>query len=310
VPQRKCRTLEIVMPKAPTTKRSQVTAILLAASVFVSLTTRGRTLQENLGTGQQQNPEQLIREVVANELKAQQTDRSMWRYTQTRHRGGTTEELAFVETSKGEIHRLLAQNGQPLTPEESSKEDARIEKLLASPQLFQQRARREEQDAQEEQHLLRMLPSALRYRNVGRENNWIKLDFTPNPSFKLQRREGEVFHHMQGTIWIDASQKRVARLTGRLTSEVKFGGGLLGHLAKGGTFVVEQKDVGDGHWELTQLKVNINGRALFFKTINVHHNEQDSDFTPVPSDISLQEAAKLLKQVASREAASLDPTWN
>ena len=73
------------------------TAMLVAASMFASLTARGRTLQENLGTGQQQ----LIREVVANELKAQQTDHSMWRYTQTRHRGGTTEQLGFVETSKG-----------------------------------------------------------------------------------------------------------------------------------------------------------------------------------------------------------------
>ena len=284
------------------------TAMLVAASMFASLTASGRTLQENLGTGQQQNPEQLIREVVANELKAQQTDHSMWRYTQTRHRGGTTEQLAFVETSKGEIHRLLAQNGQPLTPQGSIKEDARIQKLLASPQVFQQHARREEQDAQEEQHLLRMLPSAFHYCNARRESNWIKLDFTPNPFFKPQRHEGEVFRHMQGTIWIDASQKRVARIEGRLTSEVKFGGGWLGHLAKGGTFVVEQKDVGNRHWELTQLKVNINGRALFFETINVHHNERDSDFTPVPSDISLQEAAKLLKQVASQEAASLDTT--
>src|SRR5579864_3022582 len=41
------------------------TAMLVAASMFASLTARGRTLQENLGTGQQQ----LIREVVANELK-------------------------------------------------------------------------------------------------------------------------------------------------------------------------------------------------------------------------------------------------
>jgi hypothetical protein len=284
--------------------------MLLAAGAFVTLAGSGRRPQENPDAGQQQSPEQLIREVAANEIRAQQNDHSLWRYMQTRQRGTVTERLAFVETPQGEMHRLLAQNGQPLSPQASGLEDARIQKLLASPEVFQQRARKEEQDAQEERHLLRMLPMAFRYRYGGRENHLIQLDFAPNPSFKPQRREGEVFRHLQGSMWIDASQKRVARIEGRLTSEVKFGGGWLGHLAKGGTFMVEQKDVGHGHWELTKLQVNMHGRVLFFRTISMRHSEQDSDFTPVPADISLEEAAKLLKQAASQEAAFLSTAGN
>jgi hypothetical protein len=83
-------------------------------------------------------------------------------------------------------------------------------------------------------------------------------------------------------------------IDGQLTSEVKFGGGILGHLDKGGTFIVNQKDVGGGHWELTRLFINMNGKALFFKTIDVHHDEQDVDFQPVRGDITLREAAELL----------------
>jgi hypothetical protein len=136
----------------------------------------------------------------------------------------------------------------------------------------------------------------------------IKLDFTPNPSFKPQRREGVVFRHIQGSIWIDSSQKRIVRIEGRLISEVKFGGGILGHLAKGGTFVAEQKDVAGGHWELTRLTVNMKGKVLFFKTISLRDNELNSDFTPIPRDITLQQAAELLKQDASTAlAASASP---
>jgi hypothetical protein len=100
-------------------------------------------------------------------------------------------------------------------------------------------------------------------------------------------------------MWIDSSRKRIVRIQVQLTSEVKFRGGILGHLAKGGTFVAEQKDVAGGHWELTRLNINVKGKVLFLKTISVRDNELNSDFTPVPQGITLQQAAELLKQDAS-----------
>jgi hypothetical protein len=147
------------------------------------------------------------------------------------------------------------------------------------------------------------LPNAFIYHYSGQQGNVIKLDFTPNPSFKPQEREGDVFHHMQGHVWIDGEQKRLERLDGRLMSEVKFGGGFLGHLAKGGTFVFEQKDVGDHHWEMTQLTVNMNGRVLFFKTIAVHQDEKHTDFKSVPTGVTLAEAVKMLKSAAAAKGA-------
>jgi hypothetical protein len=60
---------------------------------------------------------------------------------------------------------------------------------------------------------------------------------------------------------------RVAEVVGRLTHEVKFGGGLLGHLDSGGDFDVKQAEVAPGFWELTVLNVHMKGKALFFRTI-------------------------------------------
>lgn len=247
---------------------------------------------------QHEDPQRLMREVVMNELRAQQEDHGLWRHMEIRQRGPNREQLEFVETRYGEMHRLLAVNGHPLTPDELDKEDARIKVLLKRPQVFRQRARKAKKDEQEEQHFLKMLPAAFDYREVAREGNLIKLDFTPKPSFKPRRREGAVFQHMQGSIWIDSSQKRIAKMEGQLISDVEFGGGILGHLAKGGTFAFEQKDVGTGHWELTRLNVSMNGKALFFKTITVYRNETDSDFKPVPENTTLSQAAALLKQEA------------
>jgi hypothetical protein len=41
-------------------------------------------------------------------------------------------------------------------------------------------------------------------------------------------------------VWIDSKQQRLMELSGRLTREVKFGGGLFGHLNAGGQFHVKQ----------------------------------------------------------------------
>jgi hypothetical protein len=80
---------------------------------------------------------------------------------------------------------------------------------------------------------------------------------------------------------------------------VKFLGGLLGHLNKGGTFLVKQQDLGSGHWELTTMDVQMNGKALFFKTIAVREQETDTHFQQVPDDMTLQQALEVLQKDAS-----------
>lgn len=266
--------------------------VLIVSAVFaaVLLPSSGRVSE-----AAQENPDQLVSEMVANELRAQEIDHSLWRYRQIEDSDGTREESEVVETPKGSIHRLVRRNGQPLSAKESEKEDARILQLLANPESVEKRKKQEEKDGKQEQDLLKMLPTAFEYRAAGNQNGMIRLDFSPRASFKPRQHEGEVFHHMDGTILIDPSQKRLVEISGRLVSDVKFGGGILGHLDKGGTFVVNQKDVGGGHWEMTRLVVNINGRVLFFKTISEHQNEQDMNFAPVQPNITLKRAAELLK---------------
>src|ERR1700683_4855399 len=128
------------------------------------------------------------------------------------------------------------------------------------------------------------------------ESGLMRLRFKPNPNFHPKSREGEVFHHMEGVMWVEPRQKRMAELDGRLLDQVKFGGGLLGHLNAGGTFSVRQTDVGDGHWEMTLLDVKMDGKALFFKTIAVREKEVDSNFQPLPKGLSLEQAAEILRK--------------
>src|SRR5207248_10256728 len=110
-------------------------------------------------------------------------------------------------------------------------------------------------------------PDAFRFEYDGREGELIKLKFAPNPDFHGSGRAAQVFHHLEGTMLVDPEQKRLAEITGELTSEVRFGwGGILGHLDEGGTFHVKLADLGSGHWEMTTLDVEMDGKALLFKT--------------------------------------------
>ena len=258
--------------------------------------------QESRMEDWEQDPNQLVSEVIANEINAAENDHSVWCFKQVQHQGQKVEEREYVETPSGSIYRVLARNGRPLNPEEAAKEDARIQRLIEHPEELQKLTRQEKKDTQQAQDLLKMLPQAFQFRYAGRRNNLIKLDFTPRPSFRPEKRTGQVFRHMVGSFYVDASQKRLAEIEGCLVSEVKFGGGILGYLEKGGTFVVNQSDIGDGIWQMTRLNVNMSGKALFFKTIDVRENQQDSDFKPLQRNMTLRQAAEILRKSASPQA--------
>jgi len=101
---------------------------------------------------------------------------------------------------------------------------------------------------------------------------------------------------MQWRLWVDDRQNRLAEISGQLMDEVRFCGGLLGHLDKGGTFDVKQESVAPGYWELTILNVQMRGKALFFKTIAVKQKYFRTAFRRVADDLTVAQAAEMLKK--------------
>jgi hypothetical protein len=106
---------------------------------------------------------------------------------------------------------------------------------------------------------------------------------------------------MEGQLIVNRRQERLVEMSGHLTQDVKFGGGILGHLDQGGTFDVRQEEVVPNRWEITRLKINMRGKALIFKTISVQQNELRDHFQQVSDTLTLSQAAdSLSKQVAIR----------
>jgi len=306
--------MSVFTERNPTLRGFAVTRSLRVAAyvcLFALTAIPGSAAAQNRSASPDQNiqPGQLVREMVHNELEGQKNDHTQWRYRELSQQDGKPQELRDVfDTKDGDISRLLAVNGVPLSASQQAKENERIQKLIGDPDQIRKELKKRSDDVQNEREMLKMLPDAFRYRYVSTQGDLIELKFTPDPSFHAPNRQAQVFHAMEGKIWIDARQKRLARIDGVLMSEVKFFDGLLGHLDKGGTFSVMQKDEGDGHWEMTRLNVGMTGRALFFKTIAVQQKESFTDYRQIPENTTIHQAAELLEKdsATSAEAQSAE----
>jgi len=237
---------------------------------------------------------ELARRILANELKAENQDNSHWLLRlETFKPGGGKEADEVVETKDGELKRPLLINGRPVSKAEA---DKRLENLAHSSDALQKSQKATNEDTAHSQELLKMLPDAFVFKFGVHRGNLIQLTFSPNPKFKPPNREAEVFHAMEGSVWLDTKQSRLEEINGHLVHEVKFGGGILGHLDPGGTFDVKQANVAPGYWELTVLNVHMHGKALFFKTIAVQQNYSRKNFKKVPDDLSIEQGVKMLEQ--------------
>lgn len=257
------------------------------------------TLFALLGTAPAQAPAAgdangLARAVLEHEIQSQIDDHSLWHYRQLKEEKGKQKRFDVYQTKEGEISRLLEVNGEPLSGRQEQDEAERIGKLATHPDAMREEQRKQNDDADKARKLLRIYPAAFLFRLEGVEGPRARLHFAPNPNYDPSGREAEVLHHMEGNLLVDVQQKRLVEIEGTLQSNVKFGGGLLGHLDQGGSFRVKQKDLGSGAWQMELLHVNMNGKALFFKTIAVHQTESNSDFQPLPADLTVQRAVQML----------------
>jgi hypothetical protein len=271
-----------------------------AACLAVLLSACRAWAQEQPAPGEP--PAQLIREVVYNELHDHQ-QHGYWRYWIARHtQNGIVSEVQ-VETAQGPVALPMLANGMPLNSAARQQEQARLERLLDSPQEQAKHLRQYEQDEERIGRIVAMLPDAFLYTPDGEENGCYRLRFRPNPAYPPHGIESRVFHAMSGTIWIDARYKRLAGLEGRVEENVDFGFGILGRLCKGGWFRLRRVQVSQTDWKTERLEMHMNIRALLVTSFARETSEVRGCFSRVPSGMSVGQGIALLEQADSAKAA-------
>lgn len=254
------------------------------------------------------DPNEFVREMVQHELDAESKDHTYWRYRIHKETDTYAQDRDVIQTKEGSLARTLLINGQPLTAEQRVKDQERMKRLVEDPSERTRRDHRERQDAEKARELLRAIPDAFIFKYDGVDDGLTRLTFIPNPHYSPPTRELMVYHAMTGKLWIDRSAMRLAMIEGQLTEEVKFGWGLLGHLDKGGTFKVIQKNVGDNHWDTVFLDINMQGRIILFKSLSVKQKEILSDFRRVSDNLTISGAYEILEENKSSVSASRQST--
>jgi hypothetical protein len=241
----------------------------------------------------------LVRRAVQHRLDAEK-NHPLVRYIihRTDEHHDTTKEI--IETVDGDVARLVAIDGKPLSAEADRAELDRLDTLAAHSEMQEHRHKGEQKDAERVDRLLALLPDALLYRFEGMATcgagQCYRLSFTPDPHFTPPNLEADLLRGVAGEVWIDAMQERLTRLDAHFIAQVDFGFGILGKLNKGGTVLLEQSDVGGHDWELTGLTLHVTGKALMVKPLSFQINEEASGFAQVPVGLRYRDAIQMLKQ--------------
>ncbi len=252
-------------------------------------------------------PVQLVRRTVNNELKANGVDvHVLYMFKDFKQTPNGSQTKLLVETKDATAGLLIAINGKPLSPQQRQDEIARIDRFVQSPAELRRKQKQEKEDADHVTRIMKALPDAFLYEPNGTEpgseeigrpgDELVRLKFRPNPDYNPPTHTEQVLTGMTGYLLIDANHDRIAKIDGTLMKEVGFGWGILGHLDKGGRFVVQQVDVGDDHWEISRMDLAFTGKILFFKSLNIKSTETYSDFRPAPSNLTFAQGVDLLKK--------------
>jgi hypothetical protein len=248
--------------------------------------------------------DELVRLTIRNETDDGHTDiKFMFRSRKVTPKGSQTH--LYVETQQAMAGVLIAVNDHPLSAEQRQSELDHLSWLQSDPDAMRKKRAREKEDSDHTMKIMKALPDAFRYQyagsvkgtgQIGHEGcELVRLKFTPNPAYSPPSRVEQVLTGMQGTLLIDPDHRRIAEIDGVLFKQVSFLWGIGGHLDQGSSFLVRQADIADNAWEVTEMKLNITGKILFFKSLNMISDEVFKDFRRVPDDTNFAKGVQLLK---------------
>lgn len=264
------------------------------------------------------SPAALVRAVVANEVAASNNGsvKHMFRGRKQTPRGSQTK--LYVQTTEAMAGLLIANDDQPITQHEFENESARLDHLATDRDDLRRKQKQEHEDAEHSLRIIEALPDAFVYEFDGMEpgregvgevgDELVRLRFRPHPHYSPPSRVEQVLLGMTGYLLIDKNACRLVKIEATLFREVSFGWGILGHLDKGGSFLVEQADVGDRTWEVTHMRLDFTGKIMMVKHLVIKSDETFSDFRRVPDDLTFARGIEMLKSELARLQRGEDGT--
>jgi hypothetical protein len=240
----------------------------------------------------------LMRNVAWNELQARKHPAYGYEDRLKQEMPANTRTSLQIQTQQGLVSRLIDVDGKPPTEKECRGNLALLNRIAGSSALQESRLRSQQTDLRRRATLFAEMPAAFRFQYEGTEKDTglLRIRYWPSPDFHPHSRVGGVLLGLQGTMWVDPSSQRIARIQGSLNKAVTFGWGILARLDRGGRFVMEQSRLPNGTWYESLLSVKFTGSILIFKRLSVNVTQIFSSYKPLSSDLTVAQAVGILKR--------------
>ena len=136
-------------------------AMLLLLSMFLCDPAKAQSPKEDVAA----NPVPLVQRASHNELGT--GNGHPYRYKLHKIDDGKITTKEIVETKDGDVARLISTGDKPLSPEAEQAEIDRLNNLLAHPEIQAHRHKKEQEDSDRANEMVRLLPDAFIYHYEG-----------------------------------------------------------------------------------------------------------------------------------------------
>jgi hypothetical protein len=186
--------------------------------------------------------------------------------------------------------RLIASDGQPLSPaelaerDEEHRRDLEQEARKRQSETEEQRARRLEREQEERRERQRMLEDALAVFEAavaGRDTidgePVVVVSLRPRPKARTSTRQGGWMKQFEGSGWFTERDAQLVRLDMKAFDDVSIGWGIVGRVHRGTRIYVERRRVGNV-WLPARQIIKATGRTLLFRTFDIDLLTEYSDY--------------------------------
>lgn len=246
-------------------------------------------------------PNSWVEGAVRNELALIEDEKHPIRYLvrTVNRKGDITRDL--IESSQGNVARLIQRDGKPITAAEDAAERSRLNSILTSPDDFLKHQQREGAGRTYAIQLIKLLPQAGLYSYTpgqpqlpGSTSPQVVIDFKPNPAFHPPSMVAELLTGFKGRVWIDARTGTMTRIEGDVIRPVNFGWGFVARIYPGGHLELEQTLVEGKRWAYSHVDENVTVREVMLHTVNDKTKMSAWNFQMLSSPMSYQDAVHTL----------------
>ena len=184
------------------------------------------------------------------------------------------------------FEQFLEHNGRPLSAEEETQQQQKIEK--------QKRETPEDREARlakerENRSLIGELPAAFAFQVIGEDvvngRPAYVLQATPRAGYQPHGKYGRIFSNVEGRLWVDKQDLGWVKIEGQVIQPFSLGV-FLARVQRGSHIAMEQTRLADGIWMPERIEVLAAAKLLFVRGLVIDRVLTYSDYRLAQTDLS------------------------